>query len=154
MTRFGEKLRLRWLLPKPTRFLALLSLSTLHHLCKSLARFLLSQTLPFLAMDTLFSDYISDDFDSSSSRPHRRFLQDDERDFGHDRVYLLPHRWWSEAEGERGGEGVLYTVACNSDSDSEILLHLRKEEDRHKIRFSSRQYALVPEGIWLRALKR
>ncbi|RDX76461.1 Ubiquitin carboxyl-terminal hydrolase 8, partial [Mucuna pruriens] len=154
MTRFSEKLRLRSLLPKPTRFLALVSLSTLHHLCKSLARFLLSQTLPFLVMDNLFPDY-SDDFDSSSYRPNRRFLQDDDRDFGHDRVYLLPYRWWVEAEveGDRG-EAVLYTVSCNSDSDSEILLHLRKEEERQKIGVSGRQYALVPEGIWLRALKR
>ncbi|TKY61900.1 Ubiquitin carboxyl-terminal hydrolase 8 [Spatholobus suberectus] len=151
MTRFSEKLRLRSLFPKPTRFLALLSLSTLYHLCKSLARFLLSQTLPFLAMDNLFSD----DFDSASCRPNRRFLQDDDRDFGHERVYLLPHRWWVEAEGEGDrGEGVLYTVSCNSDSDFEILLHLRKEEERQKIGVSDRQYALVPEGIWLRALKR
>lgn len=47
----------------------------------------------------------------------------------------------------------------NCDSESEILLHLKKEEDREKIKnlevgFSGRHYALVPEGIWLRALKR
>lgn len=47
----------------------------------------------------------------------------------------------------------------NCDSDSEILLHLKKEENRKKIKnlevgFSGHQYALVPEGIWLRALKR
>ncbi|KAK7396784.1 hypothetical protein VNO78_17942 [Psophocarpus tetragonolobus] len=150
MTRFSERLRLRWLLPKPTRFLALVSLS------KSLARFLLSQTLPFLAMDNIFSDYISDDFDSSSYRPHRRFLQDDHRDFGAlERVYLLPYRWWAEAEVECDrGEGVLYTVSSNYDSDSEILLHLRKEEERHKIGVSARHYVLVTEGVWLRTLKR
>lgn len=56
-------------------------------------------------------------------------------------------------------ESVLYTVYSNCDSDSQILLHLRKEEDRDKIRnlevgFSGRHYALVPEGIWLRSLKR
>lgn len=59
----------------------------------------------------------------------------------------------AECDGERG-EGVLYTVTCNSDSDSELLLHLRKEEERHKIGVSGPHYALVPEGIWLRALKR
>ena len=75
MTRLSERLvRLRGLFPKPTRFLALVSLSYLLHLCKFLARFLLSQILP--AMDNLFSDYFSDDFDSSPYRPHRRFLQD------------------------------------------------------------------------------
>ncbi|KAL9332168.1 hypothetical protein ACSQ67_001778 [Phaseolus vulgaris] len=155
MTRFSERLRLRWLFPKPTRFLALVSLSTLHHLCKSLVRFLLYQTLPFLAMDNFFSDYLSDDFDSSPYRSHRRFLHDHDHDFAHERVYLLPYRWLVEAEGEADRrEGVLYTVSCNSDSDSEILLHLRKEEERHKIGVSSRQYALVPEGVWLRTLKR
>ncbi|KAG5040289.1 hypothetical protein JHK82_012414 [Glycine max] len=43
----------------------LVSLSTLHHLCKSLARFLLSQTVA-ATMDNnnLFSDYFSDDLDS------------------------------------------------------------------------------------------
>jgi len=62
-----------------------------------------------------------------------------------------------EAGGEADRkEGVLYTVTCNSDSDSdsEILLHLRKEEELHEIGVSGRQYALVPEGVWLRTLKR
>ncbi|XP_014496181.1 ubiquitin carboxyl-terminal hydrolase 8 [Vigna radiata var. radiata] len=155
MTRFSERLRLRWLFPKPTRFLALVSLSTLHHLCKSLVGFLLSQTLPFLAMDNFFSDYLPDDFDSSPYRPHRRFLLDHDLDLARERVYLLPHRWLVELEGEADRrEGVLYTVTCNSDSDSEISLHLRKEEERHKIGVSGRQYALVPEGVWLRTLKR
>ncbi|KAJ1392762.1 Ubiquitin specific protease, conserved site [Sesbania bispinosa] len=115
-------------------------------------------------MDNLFADnsgYLSDDFDSNYSlRPHRRFLQEDDPDFGLERVYLLPYRWWIEADGEGDrGEGVLYTVSSDSDSDSEILLHLRKEENREKVKnfevgFSGRQYALVPEGIWLRTLKR
>lgn len=94
MTRLSEKLRLSSLLLKPTRFLALVSLSTLFRLCKSLARFLLSQTLPFFSMDSLFSsnsDYFSDDFDSSYS--HRRFFRDDDRDsVADERVYLLPYK--------------------------------------------------------------
>lgn len=97
MTRLTEKLGLSSFLLKPTRFLALVSLSTPLHLCKSLARFLRSQTLPFLAMDNLFSDntdYFADDFDSSYSlRPHRRFLQEDDHDFADERVYLLPYRY-------------------------------------------------------------
>ncbi|MED6106190.1 hypothetical protein PIB30_002642 [Stylosanthes scabra] len=165
MTRFSEKLRLSWLLQKPTRFLALLSLSTLN-LCKSIARYLLSQTLPFLSMDNLFahhSDYFDDDFDSNSfhSRPNRRYLHPpDPRDFPDERVYLLPYRWWIEAERDADPvDGVLYTVTSDSDSDSQILLHLTKQQDPQKISglevgFSGRQYALVPEGIWLRALKR
>ncbi|XP_057438932.1 ubiquitin carboxyl-terminal hydrolase 8-like [Lotus japonicus] len=167
MTRLSEKLRLSSLLLKPTRFLALVSLSTLFRLCKSLARFLLSQTLPFFSMDSLFSsnsDYFSDDFDSSYS--HRRFFRDDDRDsVADERVYLLPYKWWEEVEGEAddGGGGVLYTVSSSADSDSEILLELTLEEsgeESHEkiknleVEFSGRQYALVPEGMWLRALKR
>lgn len=99
MTRLTEKLRLSSLFLKPTRFLSLLSLSTLR-LCKSLARFLLSQTLPFFSMDNLFSDnvdYLSDELDSSaySLRPNRRLLQEDDRDFADERVYLLPYRYLS-----------------------------------------------------------
>ncbi|GAU20161.1 hypothetical protein TSUD_352260 [Trifolium subterraneum] len=42
---------------------------------------------------------------------------------------------------------------------SEILLSLKKEEDREKIKslevgVSGRHYALVPEGLWLGSLKR
>ncbi|KAI4300597.1 hypothetical protein L6164_033954 [Bauhinia variegata] len=68
--------------------------------------------------------------------------------------------WWKEAESDADRvEGVLYTVSTNSDSDSEILLNLRKEDehDRSKnteVGVSGRQYALVAEGMWLRALKR
>ncbi|PNY06576.1 ubiquitin carboxyl-terminal hydrolase 8-like protein [Trifolium pratense] len=165
MTRLTEKLRLSSLFIKPTRFLSLLSLSTLHHLCNSLTRFIFSQTLPFFSMDNnLFSDnvdYFDDDFDSSYSlRPNRRLLQQDYRDFSVEKVYLLPYRWWIDAEGEGDrAEGVLYTVCSNFDSESEILLNLKKEEDREKIKslevgVSGRHYALVPEGLWLRALKR
>lgn len=97
MTRFSDKLRLRSFSLKPTRFLSLLSLSTLYNLCKSLARFFLSQTLPFFPMDNLFPDLAADHFDSSSSssssyRPLRRFLDDDDRDSSLERVYLIPHR--------------------------------------------------------------
>jgi hypothetical protein len=101
MTRLTEKLRLSSLFIKPTRFLSLLSLSTLHHLCNSLTRFIFSQTLPFFSMDNnnnnLFSDnvdYFDDDFDSSYSlRPNRRLLQQDYRDFSVEKVYLLPYRY-------------------------------------------------------------
>ncbi|KAK2418567.1 ubiquitin carboxyl-terminal hydrolase [Trifolium repens] len=114
--------------------------------------------------NNLFSDnidYFDDDFDSSYSlRPNRRLLQQDYRDFSVEKVYLLPYRWWIDAEGEGDRvEGVLYTVCSNFDSESEFLLHLKKEEDREKIKslevgVSGRHYALVPEGLWLRALKR
>lgn len=79
--------------------------------------------------------------------------------------FLLEWRWWEEVEGEAddGGGGVLYTVSSSADSDSEILLELTLEESGEEsdekiknleVGFSGRQYALVPEGMWLRALKR
>lgn len=47
----------------------------------------------------------------------------------------------------------------NSDFDSDIVLHLRKGDDRDesknpKAASSGRQYALVYEWMWLPALKR
>jgi len=55
-------------------------------------------------------------------------------------------------------EGVLYTVCSNFDYESEILIRLKKEDDREKIknleRFPSHRYALIPEELWLRSLKR
>jgi len=100
MTRLTEKLRLSFYIP--TRFLSLLSLSSTLHLCKSIARFLHSQTLlPFFSMDNnLFSDnvdYFSDDLDSSSYslRLNRRLPDSDHLDFALDRVYLLPYRYLS-----------------------------------------------------------
>jgi len=68
-------------------------------------------------------------------------------------------RWWIDAEGEEDRvEGVLYTVCSNFDYESEILIRLKKEDDREKIknleRFPSHRYALIPEELWLRSLKR
>lgn len=69
-------------------------------------------------------------------------------------------RWWKEVEGVADrGESVLYTVETNTDSDSEIVLHLRKEDNLEttintEVGSSGRQYALIPEGLWLRTLKR
>ena len=64
------------------------------------------------------------------NRPHRR-NHDHHRDFVTlEPPYLLPYTWWLE-EADHRGEVVLYTVSCNSDSEAEILLHLRKEEDPH-----------------------
>lgn len=49
----------------------------------------------------------------------------------------------------------------NSDfeRDSKIVLQLRKEDEKNErvnsdVGSSGRDYALVPEGLWLRALKR
>jgi hypothetical protein len=69
-------------------------------------------------------------------------------------------RWWKESQQRDDDEtgGVLYSVSLSDAADSEIVLHLRKKEDFGKSDkagegFSSREYALLPEGMWLRALK-
>ncbi|KAI4348860.1 hypothetical protein L6164_009529 [Bauhinia variegata] len=114
-------------------------------------------------MEDLFADQDNNFWDldyPSQLRPTRRYLEEEERNLGSERVYLIPYRWWKEAESDADRvEGVLYTVSTNTDSDSEIFLDLRKEDDRRRIEstevgVSGRQYALVAEGMWLRALKR
>ncbi|XP_062167750.1 ubiquitin carboxyl-terminal hydrolase 8-like [Alnus glutinosa] len=172
--RLYEKLRLALLLARPTRFLSLklarISLSTLH-LCRSLARALASKTLALFTMDDHFfssssSSSAADDLWDLDSRyrfrPHRRLLDDDEEDDDNavDKVYLVPYRWWKESQQRDDDEtgGVLYSVSLSDAADSEIVLHLWKKEDFGKSDkagegFSSREYALLPEGMWLRALK-
>ncbi|KAM5559288.1 ubiquitin carboxyl-terminal hydrolase 8-like [Rosa sericea] len=177
MTRLSEKLRLSlFLLYNPTRFLsppkqllATLSVSTLH-LCKSLARALASKTLAlFFAMDDPFpfappdGDNDGWDFDlQSRNRAQRPRLlhdyddDDDVSDNAVDKVYLVPYRWWKEVrtEDDDRGEGVLYTTTPEEDdSGSEILLRLRKRDSAEE-GFSGREYALVPEATWCRALIR
>ncbi|XP_028789871.1 ubiquitin carboxyl-terminal hydrolase 8 [Neltuma alba] len=164
MTRFAEKIRLSSLVVKPTRFLSqkltLLSLSTFH-LCKTLVRSVLNKTLSFLTMDSLFTDH-DDYFWDLDSRPQRRFGREEEPQLENEPLYLVLYWWWKEVQGDADrGEHVLYTVSTNSDfeSDSEIVLQLRKEDNQNEtmnseVGSSGRQYALVPEGLWLRALKR
>ncbi|KAG6693863.1 ubiquitin carboxyl-terminal hydrolase 8-like isoform X1 [Carya illinoinensis] len=171
MSRLSEKLRLHLLLVRPTKFLsqelARLSLSTLH-LCKSLARALASKTLAFFTMDDLSSSSAIDDdlWDIDSRyrfRPQRRLLGDDYDDGADnsiDKVYLVPYRWWKESQRDDDDEtgGVLYSVSVNDDTDSEIVLDLKKvdsgKSNKAKEGFSAREYALLPEALWLRALKR
>ncbi|KAH9737876.1 ubiquitin carboxyl-terminal hydrolase 8 [Citrus sinensis] len=172
MTRLAEKLQLSLLLTRnTTRFLSRVSLSTLR-LCKSL----LSKTLAglFSAMDHDYpfssegDDHLFEFDYSNSSRQNNYFSQptatnsrglfdDDDRQ----KVYLVPYRWWKESQillAEKVG-GVLYEVLSNDDNtDLEILLHLKKKEgsvdsDCGEGGVSVREYALVPEGMWLRALK-
>ncbi|KAK4281744.1 hypothetical protein QN277_013201 [Acacia crassicarpa] len=112
-------------------------------------------------MDSLFSDH-DDLFWDLDSRLQRRFVRDEEPELANEPLYLVLYGWWKEVQEDADRvENVLYTVSSNSDfeHDSEILLQLRKEDDREEtmnsdVGSSGRQYALVPEGLWLRALKR
>ena len=75
-------------------------------------------------------------------------------------VYWI-FRWWKEAQRDDDNEigGVLYSASLNDDIESEIVLDLRKKEDSRNAEkeeegFSGREYALLPQPMWLWALKR
>nr|POE50446.1 ubiquitin carboxyl-terminal hydrolase 8 [Quercus suber] len=161
---------------RPTRFLSLklphfFSLSSTLQLCKSLARAFASKTLAFFSsMDDPFLSSLDDDpwSDDYRFRPLRTLPDgdDDDYDFGAsasasasdsdsaiDKLYLVPYRWWKEAQRDDDNEigGVLYSALLNDDIESEIVLDLRKKEDS---RNAKKEYALLPQPMWLWALKR
>lgn len=89
------------------------------------------------------------------------------------RVYLVPFRWWKEAQDastsdSSGERGVLYSASpsssyagpmklINNIFGSDLLFNLRKEEegsnDNGEVGVSGRDYALVSGDMWLQALK-
>ncbi|XP_030925271.1 ubiquitin carboxyl-terminal hydrolase 8-like [Quercus lobata] len=161
-----------------TRFLSLklphfFSLSSTLQLCKSLARAFASKTLAFFSsMDDPFSSLDDPWSDNYRSRPLRTLLDGDDDDYDFDasasdsnsaidKLYLVPYRWWKEAQRDDDNEigGVLYSASLNDDIESEIVLDLRKKEDSRNAEkeeegFSGREYALLPKPMWLWALKR
>ncbi|WCJ34160.1 Ubiquitin carboxyl-terminal hydrolase 8 [Euphorbia peplus] len=171
MKRISEKLHhlhhLR-LFTHSTRFLSLklltFSLSSFRF-CKSY----LSKTLTFIMDDDIFSSspgdnntFLEIDHHSAPSTSNHTttypslFLLEDDNDNDDDKLYLVPYRWWSEAEFVKV-DGILYDVSVMSD-DEEILLNLRKVENTGKSDnaiegLSCEEYALVPGAMWLRALK-
>ncbi|KAK9289719.1 hypothetical protein L1049_007878 [Liquidambar formosana] len=151
-----------------SRVLPLNSITLALNFWKSLPRVLLSKTLNLFCMDDFFAD--DDDFFAVDRRPPPPggVSEDDA-----DKIYFVPYRWWKEAweslYGDADGmRGVLYTASSgahsgpvkvvDNNSDSEILLNLRREEgngksDPEEEGFSGCEYALVSESVWLRALK-
>ncbi|KAF5819518.1 putative ubiquitinyl hydrolase 1 [Helianthus annuus] len=112
----------------------------------------LSKTLDFLKMDSffLFSDSI--DEDSLYGTRSIKSLSD----LDPEKLYLVDHRWWNEARESmfREVEGDLYGTSCglSADFESEIVLDMRRcngEEEG----VSGREYALVSEWMFYRALK-
>lgn len=89
------------------------------------------------------------------------------------RVYLVPFRWWKEAQNastsdSSGKRGVLYSASpsssyagamklINNIFSSDLLFNLRREEessnDNGEVGVSGRDYALVSGEMWLQALK-
>ncbi|KAK9986505.1 hypothetical protein SO802_031456 [Lithocarpus litseifolius] len=165
---------------RPTRFPSFklphfFSLSSTLQLCKSLARAFASKTLAFFSsMDDPFFPSLDDDpwSDNYRFRPLRTLPDGDDDDYDFDasasdsdsaidKLYLVPYRWWKEAQRDDDNEigGVLYSASLNDDIESEIVLDLRKKEDSRNAEkeeegFSGREYALLPQPMWLWALKR
>ncbi|XP_074289660.1 ubiquitin carboxyl-terminal hydrolase 8 [Silene latifolia] len=89
------------------------------------------------------------------------------------RVYLVPLRWWKEAQdasatNESEKRGVLFSASAassyagamkliNNIFSSDLLFNLKKEEEKSnetcEAGVSSRDYALVSGDMWLHALK-
>ncbi|GMJ03788.1 ubiquitin-specific protease 8 [Hibiscus trionum] len=130
-------------------------------------------TTLLLSMDDLFSAEDDDHLFDLDYHPYARkrplssrldcdeYDEPDDDETNRHKLYLVPYRWWREAQrsvAEQIG-GILYTVSSKDCSgDSEILLDLRKEEsstsrDKLEEGVSGREYALVNEALWLRTLK-
>uniref|UniRef100_A0A5B7BYP1 Ubiquitin carboxyl-terminal hydrolase n=1 Tax=Davidia involucrata TaxID=16924 RepID=A0A5B7BYP1_DAVIN len=133
-------------------------------------KYIFSKTLDLLSMDSpLFSE--EDDFFGVRDRSHRiqRLSEVDD-----DQLYLVPYRWWNEVReslffDSSEIKGVRYTVSSSfsrsgpteiwsDDSESEIVLDLRRDDDAEKSDraeegVSGSHCALVSEWMFLRALK-
>ncbi|KAK8562214.1 hypothetical protein V6N12_049261 [Hibiscus sabdariffa] len=151
--------------------LAKLSLSSFRLFKAVLSR--AARAAVLLSMDDLFSSEDDDHLFDLDYHPYARkrpfssrldcdeYDEPDDDDTNRHKLYLVPYRWWREAQRSVADQigGILYTVSSNDDSgDSEIVLDLRKEESstsRDKVEegVSGREYALVNEALWLRTLK-
>ncbi|CAK9184656.1 unnamed protein product [Ilex paraguariensis] len=113
-----------------------------------------------------------DSSDTSKQRQLQRSVSSD-----HDqRAYLVPYRWWKEAQDSCSAleldrmQGILYTASpaysyggpmklINNIFSSDIVFNLRREDDsltnneNGEVGVSGRDYSLVPGEMWLEALK-
>ncbi|XP_074281691.1 ubiquitin carboxyl-terminal hydrolase 8-like [Silene latifolia] len=101
----------------------------------------------------------------------------------HDRLFFVPLKWWEDAKVSeyKSREGVLYTASSSDDdlaeaevsTSNDIVLRLKKqcggscvydndddekggndvEEDDQGELFSGREFALISESMWFKALK-
>lgn len=133
----------------------------------------LLRALFFFSMDDFFSLNDDDHLFALDYHPYTRkrplstyldrdeFDETDDEETNRQKLYLVPYRWWKETQRVVADQigCILYSVLSNNDdTDSEIVLDLRKEESsgtRDKVEegISGRAYALVNEALWLRTLK-
>ncbi|KAL3626978.1 Ubiquitin carboxyl-terminal hydrolase 8 [Castilleja foliolosa] len=111
--------------------------------------------------------------DCSHSEPRREDEEDALPVDEDQRVYLVPFRWWKEAQDPSLSEvkkGIPFSASpsspyggpmkiFNNIFNSDIAFNLRKEDgltcngESGEVGVSSRDYALVPGDIWLQTLK-
>ncbi|XP_021892460.1 ubiquitin carboxyl-terminal hydrolase 8-like isoform X2 [Carica papaya] len=174
MSRITEKLRFPVVVTKSTAGFLSLSLARLSDSTIRLCKLVVSKTLAviFSSMDDLF--FADDDFDLDipqalplSVVPASDTLSREVDGGGEDRdkLYLVKYGWLKETQifdgnAERS-RALLYSVSSVVDeADSEIVLHLREEEGSKSERRQNKEegtsgsdYVLLPEAMWVRALK-
>ncbi|KAJ9554852.1 hypothetical protein OSB04_009466 [Centaurea solstitialis] len=134
-------------------------------------RLILSKTLDFLNMDSLFFATADDDSLFGTTAAASRSILQSLEDLDDERLYLVDHRWWNETRESlfREVNGVCYPTTTSSgladdefEFESEIVLEMRtgegddggvdwKVEGEEGV--SGREYALVSEWMFYRALK-
>ncbi|KVH90549.1 Peptidase C19, ubiquitin carboxyl-terminal hydrolase 2, partial [Cynara cardunculus var. scolymus] len=152
--RFKDRLAQLFAFSLLANFLSLKILPTVRHI--------LSKTLDFLKMDSLFFSADGGDDDSLFGNSSARSIQS-LSDLDDERLYLVDHRWWNETRESlfREVNGILYPTSSglSDDFDLEIILEMRtSESDSLDCRgeeqgVSGREYALVSEWMFYRALK-
>nr|XP_043625823.1 ubiquitin carboxyl-terminal hydrolase 8-like [Erigeron canadensis] len=149
------------------RLIQIFAFSLLTNFLSLKIRQFISKTLDFLFnMDSLFFSADSADDDASffgtSSSSFRTI--NSLSDLDEERLYLVNHRWWSETREalfKDINEAVTYGASsCLVDEfESEIVLEMRRSEDdcenveEQELGVSGREYALVSEWMFYRALK-
>ncbi|XP_071710361.1 ubiquitin carboxyl-terminal hydrolase 8-like [Rutidosis leptorrhynchoides] len=133
-------------------------------------RHLISKTLNFLQMDSLFfsssDDSTYDDGASGSLFGNNNFRSIHSlSDLDNERLYIVDHRWWNEAREAlfSGIDGVLYDANAGflDEFEQEIVLEMRTSGDdgddcenvEEELGVSGREYALISEWMFYRSLK-
>lgn len=106
-------------------------------------------------------DHLFDpDYSSGRKRPFSPTFDHFDLEDEPEKLFLVPFRWWKEAQSGFRDQivGSLYSVSSDDEFQSEIMLSLKKQEvhekrDKGEQKVPEREYALVHEALFYRALK-
>ncbi|KAL9230889.1 hypothetical protein vseg_006182 [Gypsophila vaccaria] len=139
--------------------------------------FSLLKTLIFSLLSSLMDDFFHLSSASSSSAAADDAFDDDDADFRHprrrrlagssppsvlslrhDRLFFVPLMWWNDAEVREyeSTEGVLYTTSLSDEDDfstNDIVLRLKRQCSEVDVGNQEREFALISESMWFKALK-